>query len=318
MKTICFFLFIPLVLLGQSVSENTAQWFKEKKYAEAVVYLQSHLLKKPQDTTATELLADAYAYQKKWDEAIKIYKELTQQYPNVAQYWYKYGGAMGLKALEVSKIRAFFMINDIKEALHKAAMLDTKHIEVRWALVELYIQLPELIGGSRSKALKYADELEQLSKVDGYLAKGYIYEYDDKPKEAESYYKKAVAVGGSLTCYSKLASFYEKENPAQAIKTLEKASEKLNKNTLNYQLGKVSATYNLELNKGEKCLNKYITNYSIEDGVPVEWAYYNLAKIYRHRNSKKQALLLINKAISLNPELEKFKTEKNVILKMED
>ncbi len=318
MKTICFFLFIPLVLLGQSVSENTAQWFKEKKYAEAAVYLQSHLLKKPQDTTATELLADAYAYQKKWDEAIKIYKELTQQYPNVAQYWYKYGGAMGLKALEVSKIRAFFMINDIKEALHKAATLDAKHIEVRWALVELYIQLPGLIGGSRSKALKFADELEQLSKVDGYLAKGYIYEYDDKPKEAESYYKKAVAVGGSLTCYSKLASFYEKENPTQAIKTIEKASEKLNRNALNYQLGKVSATYNLELNKGEKCLNKYIANYSIEDGVPVEWAYYNLAKIYRHRNNKKQALLLINKAISLNPELEKFKTEKNVILKMED
>ena len=44
-------------------------------------------------------------------------------------------------------------------------------------------------------------ELEVLSKVDGYLAKGYIYEYDDEPELAEKYYKMAIEEGGSLNCF---------------------------------------------------------------------------------------------------------------------
>ena len=78
---------------------------------------------------------------------------------------------------------------DVKDAFLKAAELDPNHIDTRWALVELYIQLPGIIGGSKSKSFKYANELEALSKVDGYLAKGYIYEYDNEPENAEKYYK---------------------------------------------------------------------------------------------------------------------------------
>ncbi len=316
MKLLFFLLLLPFWLLGQSISTETEQLFKEKKYSQAEEHLTTHIESNPDDIAVKELLADAYAYQEKWDEAIKLYKNLTRQDPANADYWYKYGGAMGLKALSVNKISAFFMIDDIKEALLKSASLDSRHIEVRWALVEFYIQLPGLIGGSRKKALYYADELEAISKVDGYLAKGYIYEYDDDPEQAETYYKKAVVVGGSVTCFSKLASFYEKENPEKAIETIENASEKLNRNALNYQLGKVCATYNLQLEKGEKCLKKYISNYSVEDGVPLEWAYYNLAKIYRHKKDKTNALQWINKALMAQPKLEKFVKEKASILKL--
>ena len=93
---------------------------------------------------------------------------------------------------------------------------------MRWAMVELYMQLPGIIGGSKKKSLKYANELENLSKVDGYLAKGYIYEYDNELKLAENYYKKAIIVGGSLTCYDKLTKLYEAENqPIKAIANIE-------------------------------------------------------------------------------------------------
>ncbi len=83
-----------------------------------------------------------------------------------------------MKAFTVSKLSALTMIGDIKGAFLKAAKLDPKHIDTRWALVEFYVQLPGILGGSIKKSLKYADQLQQLSVVDGYLAKGYIYEYD--------------------------------------------------------------------------------------------------------------------------------------------
>jgi hypothetical protein len=45
----------------------------------------------------------------------------------------------------------------------KAISLNPKHIESCWALIELYIQLPGIVGGSESKAIKYSNELLRLS-----------------------------------------------------------------------------------------------------------------------------------------------------------
>jgi tetratricopeptide (TPR) repeat protein len=147
------------------------------------------------------------------------------------------------------------------------------------------------------------------------LAKGYIFEYDDEPELAERYYKKAIKEGGSLTCYDKLTKLYETEQkPKAAIKNIESAQQKHQRNALHYQIGKVAAEYNVALYKGEKCLNIYIKNYSAEDGVPKAWAYYRLAQIQTHKKNKTNALKYINKAISELPEIKPFKEQKEDIL----
>jgi tetratricopeptide (TPR) repeat protein len=259
-------------------------------------------------------LGDAHGYQKNWDRAIEAYKTLIDKYPRNANYHYKYGGALGMKALSISKLKALTIIGDVKEAFLKAAELDSKHIDARWALVELYVSLPGIVGGSTSKALKYAQELENLSKVDGYLAKGYVYEYDDEPELAEKYYRLAMKVGGSITCYEKLSSFYEgQKQPDKAIATIEESHAKHQRNALHYQIGKVCADYNIQLEKGEKCIKAYLANHSAKDGVPKEWAYYRLAQIYKHKNDKAEALKWIDKAISGLPDIDVFKEEKRAV-----
>ena len=279
--------------------------------------MEAYLIKTPNDIEGIELLGDAYGQQEKWDEAIDEYEKLVEMKPNVANFQYKYGGALGMKALNVSKLRAVAFIGDIKDAFLKAAELDPKHINTRWALVELYMQLPGIIGGSKSKSLKYANELEALSRVDGYLAKGYIYEYDDEPELAEEFYKKAIKVGGSLTCYEKLTKLYESQNqPKKAISNIEVAQSKHNRNALHYQIGKVAAEYNVELNKGEQCLQTYIKNYSAADGVPKAWANFRLAQIQKHKGNKPEALKYINIAIEALPKIKVFQNEKSDILKL--
>jgi tetratricopeptide (TPR) repeat protein len=222
-----------------------------------------------------------------------------------------------MKALSISKLKALGIIGDVKRAFLKAAELDPNHIDARWALVELYISLPGIVGGSTSKALKYANELQNLSKVDGYLAKGYVYEYDDEPELAEKYYRLAIKVGGSVTCYDKLTNFYEGQNdPEKAISNLEEGQEKLQRNAMHYQIGKVCADYNIQLDKGEKCLKAYLSHHSSKDGVPKAWAYYRLAQIYKHKKEKAEALKWINKAIAGLPKIAVFKKEKSNISKL--
>lgn len=302
---------------SQPSVEQAQQYIENKEFQKAERLLAPYVEEDYSNLKAIEVLGDTYGHQKKWDEAIVQYKKLRDANPKNANYHYKYGGALGMKALQISKLRAIGLIGDLKRAFETAAQLDPNHIDARWALVELYMTLPGIVGGSKDKSLKYADELEALSKVDGYLAKGYVYEYDDQPELAEQYYLKAIKIGGSVTCYEKLTKLYETQNkPHKAIDNIEQAQQKHQRNALHYQIGKVSADYNVQLEKGEKCLKSYISNYSSADGVPKEWAYYRLAQIHKHKKDKTQALHYINKALSIRSEFKEALAEKLRIEKM--
>jgi len=314
MKKLLLLLLLPIIGFGQSLSVEANLLFKKKQFKKAENLILAHISSNPNDIVATELLGDAYGHQKRWNKAIVEYKKLVEADNTNANYHYKYGGALGMKALQ-NKLKAIGLIGDIKSSFTKAAELDPEHVDARWALVELYIQLPGIFGGSKKKSLKYAEELENLSKVDGYLAKGYVYEYDDEPELAEKYYKLALNVGGSMTCFNKLTNLYEtQKQPNKAIANLEQAYEKHNRNALHYQIGKVCADYNIDLEKGERCLLNYIKNHSAKDGVPIEWAYFRLAQIHKNRLDKDKALKWIDKALSVRTDFKQAKEEKEKIL----
>lgn len=213
------FLF-PLFLWSQSDYEKGEVLFKQKKYVTAQFFFQNHLKQNPSDLKTIEYLGDIAGHQKQWDEAISYYKKLKVQFPKSANYHYKFGGALGMKAKSVSKFKALGMIDDVKEAFETAAILDKKHIETRWALVMLYIELPGIVGGSETKAQKYADELLKLSIVDGYLAKGYIDVYFKRYTKAEIHLKKAHEIGRSKTTFEKLYDLY-----LNKLKNTEKAQK---------------------------------------------------------------------------------------------
>lgn len=203
-----FFLLVSFQLLAETDFEKAEKLFQQQKFEQAKLLFESFLNENPNNFKTIEYLGDIAGQQKKWDEAIKYYSILKVKFPKTADYWYKFGGAMGMKAKSVNKFKALGMINDIENSFLIASKLDIKHIPSRWALVMLYIELPGIIGGSENKAAKYANELMALSKVDGYLSKGYIDEYFNRYKNAESNYIKAYEIGNSKTTFLKLYNLY--------------------------------------------------------------------------------------------------------------
>ena len=188
--------------------EKAEKLYNQEKYDQAKTLFESYLKSNPNNYKTIEYLGDIAGHQKKWDEAIKQCKVLKIQFPKSADYWYKYGGAVGMKAKSVNKFKALGLIDDVETSFLTAAKLDSKHIDSRWALVMLYIELPGILGGSETKAVRYSNELMELSKVDGYLSKGYIDEYFNRYKKAEVYYIKAHEIGNSKTTFQKLYSLY--------------------------------------------------------------------------------------------------------------
>ena len=195
-------------MMAETDFDKAEKLFKQEKYEQAKVLFENYLKSNPNNYKTIEYLGDIAGHQKKWDEAIKQYKVLKTQFSKTANYWYKYGGALGMKAKSVNKFKALGMIDEVEKSFLTAAKLDTKHIESRWALVMLYIELPGIVGGSETKAKKYAEELQELSKVDGYLAKGYIDEYFSRYTKAETNYIKAHEIGNSKTTFQKLYNLY--------------------------------------------------------------------------------------------------------------
>ncbi|MFV8341173.1 tetratricopeptide repeat protein [Flavobacterium sp. XS2P39] len=227
-KIVYLFLLLPLMTWSQSNFDKAEKFFKEEKYDQAQPIFESILKANPSDLKTIEYLGDIAGRSKSWDKAIGYYKKLKQSKPSEANYHYKYGGALGMKATQVNKFKALGMIDEVKGSFEKAIVFNPKHIEARWALIELYIQLPGIVGGSESKAIKYSNELLRLSPIDGYLSRGHIDEYFKRYKVAEQNYKRAITAGGSRMSYLKLASLYKNKmnEPEKAKSVLEEYKNK--------------------------------------------------------------------------------------------
>ena len=229
MKSYLFLIIFSLLFSSNSTDFEKAELlFKQAKYDQAKVAFESYLKENSNHLKTLEYLGDIEGIYKYWVKAMFYYGKLIKLKPSEADYHYKYGGCLGMKAKESNKFKALGMIGDVKASFEKAIALDPNHIEARWALIELYLQLPGIVGGSEKKAQRYADELLKISPVDGYLAQGRIAEYFDRNKEAEKYYLKAIAVGGSKTTYQKLANLYKNKmnQPEKAKALLEAYKEK--------------------------------------------------------------------------------------------
>lgn len=226
--------FLRLVLLlsistqAQSNFEKGEKLYEAEKYKQARPFFEAALQQNPSNLKVIEYLGDTSSHLQDWDNSIVYYEKLKKLKPSEANYHYKFGGALGMKAKLGGKWVAIRLVGDMRESFEKALQLNPKHIEARWALIEYYLQLPAFVGGSEKKAQRYANELMKLSTVDGYLSKAHIDEHFKRYQSAEKNYKLAIQLGGSKNTYERLAQLYRDKlhQPDKAIQLLKEFDEK--------------------------------------------------------------------------------------------
>lgn len=277
--------FTSLVCLSQSSTTEAEALLKKGEISKAREILEKRTSDKSTDWRAVQLLGDIASYEKDWETAIQNYQKLVKSDPSNAGYNFRLGGALGLKALNVSRFRALILIPDVKNFLETAAELDQKHVRSRRALVELYMQLPGILGGSEERSQMYANQLEKINPLEGALANAYIQNEKGNKKAAVKYYK-------------------------SAIDQVDHPFTDTGKNNLNYEIGKISAEYNMDLQKGLIFLNAYMKNYNYRDLHSPEWVHLRKAQIQAHLKNKNEALRSIDKALSFNRNFEEAKQEK--------
>lgn len=226
MKSITSFLLLVVAFIGngQDFCKKGEAFYNEGNYHLAIQSLSNCLEINSENEEAQYGLGRSYAELEKWEQAVDVFQKLVEANPENADYNFLYGGSLGLYAKSLNPIKSIGYISDIKLYLKKAIELDKEHIDARWALVQIYMELPFMVGGSKSTAKSYAQELLELSPIDGHLALGYIAVYQKDWGEAEKHYKNAVRVGQSETAFTKLVEVLIEQNKMQeAEKTLKEA-----------------------------------------------------------------------------------------------
>ena len=285
-RVLLFWLSGILFLNAQASTNDINSYINAKEYKKAKTLLLKEIKSNPSIIVKGQL-ADVYSYLKEWDNAITIYKELVEAYPKNADYHFKYGGITARKAQSGSRIRALSLIGTIRRSFIKASELDDKHLDSRWGLIDFYLSVPVILGGSTTKAYKYAKELANISAIEGHFAYAYVYSNDDKPEKAREEYIKTLDF-------------------IPNIKTVKR-------NQLNYLIGKISGDFNKHLDIGILKMKDFIKNYTIKDGVPLSEAYYRLAKLYRLKKDRKNANIWINKAIANQSDFKQAIEEREFI-----
>jgi tetratricopeptide (TPR) repeat protein len=249
-------LFSVDLMVAQNNLENAKELYDAAQYEAAKDLLEPIRAKQENDTAVQSLLGSVYAKLELWEKAVDEVEVLVDKYPDNAEYNFRYGGALGMVAKQANKFTALMMLDDVKFHLKKATRLDKGHINSRWALVQLYVELPSIIGGTKANAMQYADELADISPVDGALARGFVERAEENYQAAEKYLKQAVDIGRSATTYTKLTELYlEMELPEKAFATLQEGIGQTKATALKIKFAEMANKYNKNKAKAVAYLN---------------------------------------------------------------
>ena len=118
----CFFIvfLIPKLLFSQTNYEKAEKLFTQEKYTLAKPFFETSLKESPNNLKTIEYLGDIASHTNDWDKAAIYYKKLKTLKPNDANYYFKYGGALGMRAQTGGKWVAIGLICDIRQSLEKA------------------------------------------------------------------------------------------------------------------------------------------------------------------------------------------------------
>jgi predicted Zn-dependent protease len=143
-----------------------------------------------------------------WDEAVRELELAVRIEPANAVFHQWLARAYGAKASHVSIFRAFGWARKVGREFEAAARLAPKDANIRFDLLQFYLQAPGLVGGGRDKAENEAGAIAAIEPRLGHEARSIIHRHDKKWDLAHGELMRAVEKYPQVpSVYGKLASF---------------------------------------------------------------------------------------------------------------
>ncbi len=282
------------------------------------------------------------------DSALKLAEKAVGLDGNNSQYRYQLGTVCGETAEKASFFAKAGWAHRFKEETEKAAALDPKNLDARFALLEYDLQAPRMMGGSKEKAAAMAEEIGRIDPARGYLAQARLAREDKDASREESALLKALAAApDDYEILVSVANFYNRDTQAKYGKAAERSrqavkvepgqagayttlafalaaaerwaeldaalaeAEKSVPDDLSpyYQGGRALLVSGKDLPRAERYFRKYLTEQP-EAGAPtLAHAHWRLGLVLEKEGRKQEAAAEVETALRLKPDLNEAKKD---------
>lgn len=173
--SLSFLFLLPLQAGARDVNAAVAL-YEHGKFSRAAEMLSGLVQQNPQNADQQVWFGKTCLKLRRWDDAILHFGEAVGLDPKdgVRHLWL--GRAYGRKADHVSFFTAFGLAKQVRKEFETAAQLSPDNTDVRFDLLEFYLEAPGLVGGGKDKAEAQAREIARVSPRLGHSARAEIFE----------------------------------------------------------------------------------------------------------------------------------------------
>ena len=207
---------------------------------------------------------------------------------------YQLGGTNGILAYQKKNFLSIIYLNGMLNNFSKALDLDPNHVPTLEAYVDALYNVPKILGGDKKKAIKLAERLNEISKIDWNLSMAMIH-FKNENNEMFNYH---------------LNSFFE-ELSSLSICKIENLAKFFSKKSNNFpiKVSQITSFFGKEVDSGLCALNFYMEDSNFKKNLySLEWIYYLKAKLTLLNGNREESIRLIKLSLDLNPEFELSKT----------
>ena len=222
--------------------------------------------------TETFTLANIYLQDRRYSDALSFYDELCDRNPNRFAYQFGRGASAGFLLSGTPSFRSLRYVVQLRSSFEAAVRLQPNSLVVRRALLNIYLGLPRLLGGSQTKAEQQYKAIQSINPLEGALA-GAIYAMNNKDQSA----------------FAQQAQMAYNDSKYQIVV-----------NDSRYELAMITSYFFGDSERAIQLLDDFLANAKPGDQYPPVFALYRLAEL---NNDNLQLLNLMKEEVA---ELDTF------------
>ena len=308
-----FAILLLLLLLPSELNasiDKAISLYERGEYKEAVDLLSKLKVSSPAASNVSFWLAKSFLKLRDWDHAIREMEKAVQLEPANSLYHLWLGRAYGLRAAHSIFFTAIRWARRVAKEFETARMLSPQDINVRFDLLEFYLNAPSIVGGGKNKAQAEAQAIAELEPQRSYTARAIIHEKNKDWDLAKKELAQAtVDFPRDANAYKDLAEFLlDRQDIHGALANAQKAlaldsslkQARLILAASNIQLG-------VHLEEAAKSLQELAAGPLGDEDPAFEDVYFWLGVCYFTRGEKEKAREAFKFALSFNPDYEKAK-----------
>ncbi len=314
MKAYEFFLLLPLALYVPPAADDLSQAIQDYQHGRfrKAVDLLSQLSQSSSDDAEVRLwYGKALLKIGKWDEAVRQMEKAVERARTKAIYYLWLGRACGGRASHSNLFTAPGWAKRVLKAFKMAEEMDPCDLDVRFDLMDYYLNAPGLLGGGHDKAEAEAAAIAKLSPSAGYAARALIFEKDKNWDQARATLQEAAtAFPRHADAFVDLADFLLGRNDFGGAETNARKALSLKPGLPGARL--IMAASNIRLGRdlveAEKILKNLAEGPLMDNDPAFEEVLYWLGECYLAQGNRQEAQGAFSASLRYNPDYDKAKS----------